>query len=244
VCSVQWVDPPELPPGQCDSTASVSALSHFEECPRRYFLGRYAGLEATSPAGVPASEGLSGADLGSQVHAILAGTAVENATPEAVRLAGVFLRSELGRRAARASRAEREFEFVAAVHGLVIRGQIDLWFQDAFQTVLVDYKTDLDGPEANPDRLAAYSLQLRFYAHALAQYAGRPVDEAWLYYLRSGKLVNVPLNAPPGLEAIVSRFRNAQEQLEFPLNPGQRCYSCEYYRTMCEGVSAARHYAG
>ncbi len=45
--------------------------------------------------------------------------------------------------ALRATRLEREFDFLLAVEDVVLRGQIDLWFRGIRENwVLVDYKTD------------------------------------------------------------------------------------------------------
>ena len=58
----------------------MTALSLFADCPRKYYLSRYLGFDgrtrkdaehALAP-GEPA--GLSAAELGSQVHALLAGS--------------------------------------------------------------------------------------------------------------------------------------------------------------------------
>ena len=38
--------------------------------------------------------------------------------------------SALGQRVALATRCEREFDFLLSVEDVVIRGQIDLWFED------------------------------------------------------------------------------------------------------------------
>jgi ATP-dependent exoDNAse (exonuclease V) beta subunit len=77
-----------------------------------------------------------------QVHALLAGASVESPDPEAAKLADLFRKSALGRRAAAAATCEREFDFLMEIENLVLRGQIDLWFEDRGRTVLVDYKTD------------------------------------------------------------------------------------------------------
>ena len=82
------------------------------------------------------------ANLGRQVHALLAGAVVESPDPEAVKLADLFRKSALGRRAAAAATVEREFDFLMEIENMVLRGQIDLWFEDRGKTVLVDYKTD------------------------------------------------------------------------------------------------------
>ena len=83
---------------------------------------------------------------------------------EALRLAEVFRQSPLGRRAARAARIAREFDFLMAMEDLVIRGQVDLWFEEGGELVVVDYKTDdVTAAEAH-HRARDYELQLRLYA--------------------------------------------------------------------------------
>jgi len=54
----------------------------------------------------------------------------------------VFRQSALARRVERATRVEREFDFLMAVEDLVIHGQVDLWFEEGGELVIVDYKTD------------------------------------------------------------------------------------------------------
>ena len=66
-----------------------------------------------------------------------------------------FRRSPLGRRAAAAPTFEREFDFLMEVENLVLRGQIDLWFEDRGKTVLVDYKTDRVSAAEAPAHAAA-----------------------------------------------------------------------------------------
>ena len=138
---------------QQDGNATVTALADFAGCPRRYFLGHYLGFEGRGRAVSRRAASFPPSELGTQVHALLAGGAPAEADPEAVRLAGVFRQSALGRRAARASRVEREFDFLMAVEDLVIRGQVDLWFEEGGELVIVDYKTDaVSGPRSAPAR--------------------------------------------------------------------------------------------
>ena len=103
------------------------------------------------------------------------------------QLADKFRNSELGERAQRASRIEHEFDFSFAVEDIVLRGQIDLWFEEGGELILVDYKTDR---EESPE---SYALQLRLYALALEQYVGRRPDRAVLFYLRSERPIEVDL---------------------------------------------------
>jgi ATP-dependent helicase/nuclease subunit A len=222
--------------GQQDGNATVTALTAFSNCPRAYYLGHYLGLEPERSGA--ASGGISAADLGSQTHALLAGEAVASADPEAVRLAEVFRQSPLGRRAAQARRAEREFDFLMAVEDLVIRGKVDLWFEEGGEVTLVDYKTDDVTRAQAHERAPDYALQLRLYAMAVERAAGRPPSHAWLHFLRPNTAVEVDLR--PSLldspDQTVRDFQEAQASLQFPLREGTRCRRCPFVRDLCPAM--------
>jgi ATP-dependent helicase/nuclease subunit A len=225
----EFVDPPVLT-NQHDSTAAVTSVALFDACPRKYYLERYLGLE-------PAYNGLAtgGLSLGLEVHALLAGGISDS--PDAGALAQRFTASELGQRAARATRLEREFDFLLHLEGIVLRGQIDLWFEESDELVLVDYKTDLD--ESPSDQ---YALQLRLYALALERYAGRLPNRAVLYYLRSDRSVDVSL-APPELGAVrvaVRAFARAQDSMDFSLRVGEHCWRCAFFQNLCPAMVQTR----
>jgi ATP-dependent exoDNAse (exonuclease V) beta subunit len=244
---VLLVSPPAVE-AQQDGNATVTALSLFACCPRKYYLSRYLGFEgrprkagetglsSDEPAGLAAD--LSASAFGTQVHALLAGNAVADPAPEALRLAEVFRRSPLGRRAARATRTAREFDFLMAMEDLVIRGQVDLWFEEGGELVVVDYKTDeVSGAEAH-HRARDYALQLRLYARAVERVAGRAPDRAWLHFLRPNTLVEVDLTPTliDGPEQTVRDFQEAQSKLDFPLVEGEQCKRCAFFRDLCPAV--------
>jgi CRISPR/Cas system-associated exonuclease Cas4 (RecB family) len=226
---------------QQDSNATVTALSLFANCPRKYYLSRYLGFEGgpRKPAGSVLTcgepAGLSAAQLGTQVHSLLAGTAVPEAGPEARRMADVFLQGLLARRAARATRAAREFDFLMAMEDLVIRGQVDLWFEEGGELIVADYKTDEVSAAEAPRRARDYALQLRLYALAVERVAGRAPDRAFVHFLRPNILVGVDLT--PTLiespEQIARDFQEAQSKLDFPLVEGEHCKRCAFYRDLC-----------
>ena len=224
---------------QHDSQANVTSIATFADCPRRYYLSRYLGFEAAGGAGIQPAGRLPGAvsasDFGQQVHALLAGSLVEPADPDATKLADLFRKSALGRRAAAAATIEREFDFLMEVENLVLRGQIDLWFEDRGKTVLVDYKTDRVGAAEAPARADQYALQLRLYALALERLNGRAPDEAYVYFLRPNAAV--PIDLRPSLfdspDAAVREFREAQERLHFPLREGDHCRTCPHFTRLC-----------
>jgi ATP-dependent helicase/nuclease subunit A len=125
--------------------------------------------------------------LGTEVHEILARGSVDGASSEAADLAQRFWKGPLGRRAAQARRAEREYDFVFAEGGIVYRGQIDLWFEDAGGLVLVDYKTDR---RVSPARLERYTRQVQLYALGLDK---KPA-EAYLALLAENRVVEIDVS--------------------------------------------------
>jgi CRISPR-associated protein Cas4 len=208
---VQIVEPPVIT-GQHDSTIAVTSISLFEDCPRKYFLSKYLGMEQ------PASDAMS---VGSEVHKILAGGTSK-----------LLEAQELARRfpmPTHPTRLEHEFDFMFAVEDVVLRGQIDLWYEQDGELTLVDFKTDR---EESPER---YALQLRFYALALERYLGRIPDRAVLFYLRSGRAIEISLSlndlksALKGLHEVL----NAHNRMLFPLREGEHCFRCEFYKGLC-----------
>jgi ATP-dependent exoDNAse (exonuclease V) beta subunit len=236
---VEWMAPPVVT-GQQDSAAAVTDLAVFARCPRRYLLGRYLGFAGRVKAGAaepaePATVGMDAAELGTAVHRLLAGLDVPNPDAEALRLADVFRRGPLGRRLAKAARVEREFDFLMALGGLVVRGQVDLWFEENGEVVIVDYKTDAVTSHQAHRHAEDYALQLRLYALAVEQVAGRKVASAWLHFLRPDTVVRVDLE-PPLWESpagIAAELEQAQDKLEFPLREGDHCRRCPFYRDLC-----------
>jgi ATP-dependent helicase/nuclease subunit A len=244
---IEYLAPPPIS-GQQDSNATVTALARFAACPRQYFLAQYLGYEGRERRLEEAAEDgeLTAGEFGSQVHELLAGKTIREPHDDAVRLAEVFRQSPLGCRAARAVRIEREFDFLMALDDLVVRGQIDLWFEEAGELILVDYKTDDVSTAQTEDRAHDYGMQLRLYAMALERVAGRAPSRAYLHFLRPNRIVEVDLT--PSLiespESVVQDFQEAQERLEFPLVEGDHCRRCEFYRDLCPAGTAAPQHNG
>jgi ATP-dependent exoDNAse (exonuclease V) beta subunit len=237
----EWLPRPQTPE-QHDGNVTVTALAEFACCPRRYFLGEYLGFtgrRASTPSEPrrhddPPRE-LPADEFGTQVHELLAGKSIPDADPEAIRLADRFRSGPLGRCLANATRIEREFDFLLAVQGVVVRGQIDLWFEEGGRLEIVDYKTDDVPVDAASRRAQDYALQLRVYAMAIERLTGRAADRAWLHFLRPNVVVEVDL-APSLLDApeqAIGDFVASQESLEFPLHESDACLRCSYYRGLC-----------
>jgi ATP-dependent exoDNAse (exonuclease V) beta subunit len=233
--------------------ASVPAtqLARFAACPRRYFLRTLVNWPA--PAGTPlapfddeppgerAGEGMDddspapgpgGMQFGDAVHHVLAGADRSMAPPEALALVDRFRASETGWRAERATRIGHETPILFEFDGLLIRGAIDLWFEEGGELILVDYKTD---QYIGAERLHEYSTQLRFYAVALSRALNRKVSRAILAALRSGREIEIPLTAEAdeALRGVVDAFREAHRAGEFPLAPGPQCQWCQYAGGAC-----------
>ncbi len=228
--------------GQYDSTASVTALVRFRECPRRYFLGNYLGWQTATPLRVDfedepeyeVHDEMDAAELGQAVHAWLAG--VRDGTPDAsvIELASRFEKSELGKRAARAERSGRESAFIFALDELVLRGQIDLWFEEGGELIIVDYKTDRFQEQTRAQKLETYGMQLRFYAAALSRQLGRKVNKICLYLLRDNTAEFIEVGSEDLLGTLIQDFRASQESLEFPMREGEHCRKCPFYDGLCE----------
>jgi ATP-dependent exoDNAse (exonuclease V) beta subunit len=230
---VERIAPPVIGDQQ-DTNATVTDVAAFTKCPREYYLAHYLGYEGR-PRPIEDTGELPAAELGTQVHNLLAGLAVADPDPEAIRLAEVFRQSPLGRRAARAARVEREFEFLMAVDGLVLRGQVDLWFEEGGELAIVDYKTDSVTAVEAHERALDYAMQLRLYAMAVERVTGRAPRRAWLHFLRPNTPIEVDL-APSLLESpeqIVRDFQSAQFRLEFPLTEAAHCRRCQFFRDLC-----------
>lgn len=227
---------------QHDSAVNVTSLAVFADCPRKYYLQRYIGwngrLSRFEPEELPPAaesgddsddrEAIGAADLGSLVHEILAGKSGSYPV-DAHRLASVFRESGLGQRAAAATRSAREWDFIVDIDGTLVRGSIDIWFEENGQIVVVDYKTDL---KQHPE---AYAPQLALYALAIERAFGKRPSEAWLHFLRSDTAVSVPINdaAIRRVKSLLAELAEAQDALRFDLHEAERCHTCPFHRNLC-----------
>jgi len=184
-------------------------------------IGRPGQGARRGPGGPPhIIRGADPSEFGTQVHSLLANSLPpDQATPEALELANNFHQSPLGQRAAAANLIHREQTFLISLDGRLVSGQIDLWFTDAGETILVDYKTGQTSDD---------TLQLNLYALAIPP----PVHHAFLYFLRPNLAVEVPLDSAAA-RAKVEELYQAQSRLDFPLHEGPHCHHCPYFRGLC-----------
>lgn len=223
--------------GQYDAAVTVTALATFATCPRRYYLAHELGWEQRRPtrlaergedfeeATTPASE------LGREVHRLLAGETF-SASTAAQDLAKAFREHALHRRAGEASRTEREWSFNFAVDDVVVSGQIDLWFVEDGDVVLVDYKTNDVTAAGAADAAENYVAQIHLYALCIERATGMRVREAYLHFLRPNVLIEVSPDAKQAIAA-VRDLAMAQERCAFPLHVAEHCLRCPFYKNLC-----------
>jgi ATP-dependent helicase/nuclease subunit A len=238
----QLIERSATSPGQADSEASVTGVSQFAACPRRYYLSRYLGLElsADEPSSTADDAELvepSAMELGIEVHDLLAGTLEpEKASEQARLLARAFEEHELGARVRQAAHVVREREIVFPVGSgqRLLRGIIDLHFEDAQGSVLVDYKTDRVSEAEAAAKAEEYALQMRLYALA-RELEGKKPGRALLFFLRLGRAVEISLDPQSLTEAVrqVEELFLAQESQQFPLKIAGHCRRCPHYRGLC-----------
>ncbi len=109
-----------------------------------------------------------------------------------------FFQSSIGAEVLQAQKLWREFRFSVLVPAdhmapdetMILQGVADLFFETEQGIVLVDFKTDAgDIDEAEAYR--RYNEQLRAYAYALEQIFGEKVFRKVLFFLRSGKVIEL-----------------------------------------------------
>ena len=102
-----------------------------------------------------------------------------------------YFTSPLGKRVLASAEVRREwgFNLYRPERNLLVQGVIDCAFREGDGWILVDYKTDrVDDEEAFK---AVYRPQLAWYAEALRELSGLPVNEMWLYSISKQKPVRV-----------------------------------------------------
>ncbi|MBR6472182.1 MAG: PD-(D/E)XK nuclease family protein, partial [Firmicutes bacterium] len=113
-----------------------------------------------------------------------------------------FFGTDLGRRAAEASKAKRlrkeaPFNVLSQVDGVevMVQGVIDCYFEEDDGLVLLDYKTnyiDKRDPGRSIEKVRdIYRGQLLLYKDALEQITGKNVKEVYLYLFSAGEPVKI-----------------------------------------------------
>jgi RecB family exonuclease len=215
------------------SSATPTGLAQYAQCPRRFYLDQLCGLanwpgeQRTGNFVGDFADGQA-KELGTEVHELLAGKLSQASTAEVESLVAAFRESDLGRRAGKAQVVEREFDFVFAEEGVVIEGQIDLWFVEGGEVVVVDYKTDRVSTEAAASRARIYQTQVAVYRRVLGKLHPDLPVKAYLHFLRPGVVVEVAQELDAEL---LQRLALAEG---FPTQPGEHCQRCAHLGAACD----------
>lgn len=116
-----------------------------------------------------------------------------------------FFDSKIGRRALSSDYVGREREVLdnidisvlypeiggSAEEFTMMRGIIDMFFEEDGELVVVDYKTDNMKGKTLKSIKEKYKLQLELYAKALEKITGKKVKEKWIYLYAIGKEVKI-----------------------------------------------------
>ena len=115
---------------------------------------------------------------------------------EAVNLDNIlgFFSSDIGRRAARAEKLEKEREFILLkdIEGeeTIVQGIIDCYFEDEKGLTLIDYKNIYTGRNISEESvIEKYQPQLSLYKEAILRSTGKKVDEAYIYLFSLKKFI-------------------------------------------------------
>ena len=127
-----------------------------------------------------------------EVHEILAGHGVGDVvTAQSVMGQMTALDNWMTERWPQAKRhAEIPLETMLQ-NGQNMQGRIDLLLETSDGWILLDHKSNPQGPEKWQDIALDHSGQLAAYVHAVEQVTGRPVLESWLFFPVSGGAVRV-----------------------------------------------------
>jgi ATP-dependent helicase/nuclease subunit A len=151
-----------------------------------------------------------------------------------------FQSHELWAKLRAAKRIDRELAFETQAPGLVLRGQIDLLYQDeADAWHIVDYKSNRTGPEGVAPHALQYELQMLVYAMAARGHVGAPPAEATLYFLRAGASLTFQIT-PDSLDQALQRISKLAGELAHARRGGtfarRQCDACQYcpYGELCQ----------
>jgi len=110
---------------------------------------------------------------------------------ESQTLLASFLGSPAGKRLAAGEVVGKELPFIFSSDGSIMRGSIDLIYQENGRFWVADYKTDRISPQDIPSRLERYRPQATVYREAVRRATGRECGFQ-LIFLRQGEIVEVP----------------------------------------------------
>jgi ATP-dependent helicase/nuclease subunit A len=247
---------------------SYSALALFERCSYRFFAERVLGLPPRERASVEQAYdgGLAATEIGDAVHRLLELVPLADpATPpraeldttvrgwyplvtddELDRIAGfvdAYCASPMAARLAALRDAAVERPFTFEHDGVLIRGRLDVHWQDGERALVVDYKSNaLEGREPAEIVDAEYRLQRLVYALVCLRGGASEVEVAYQFLERPHDVVSATFTTTDtaGLEAELSAAIARIRAGEFRPTPSEfACSDCPALDLVCAGPRLA-----
>ncbi len=262
-----------VPPDIGRIELAVTALSDYLQCPRLYYLRHELRLTppplpGRASKGISGAVGSDPLLLGSVLHrcmewanfdkpqkseALLQRVRAEMELdtswqgPEVRELLADALdrlrKSPLGEELRNARILHRELDFLTEAGPALLRGQIDLLYQDASgRWQIVDYKSDRVKGAESQKRAEKYETQMLLYAAAAARHLGSSPPPATLYFLRSGITHRLEWTTTQIEKRLEDMKRVAAAMIRdrrlgsFEPSQGKSCSGCGY-RGLCPGES-------
>ncbi|MBV9194909.1 MAG: UvrD-helicase domain-containing protein [Solirubrobacterales bacterium] len=260
---------PVTPPGPPVPALSYSALGEYHRCGYRFYAERVLGLpvagiragtSAHAGGAEPRREGLSAAERGVIVHALLerldfrrpsapSAAAIADAcaregrsaplhqteAQQLIALVEGFTAGELGRRLARATQVRREQRFrFALAPGVLITGALDVLAREPGRMLVVDYKTDrLEGGDPAAAGARRYATQRLIYALAVLRSGAEAVEVAHVFLEHPGEPIAETFTAAqmPELEGALSALARGVLERRFAVTDTP-------HRGVCDGCPA------
>jgi ATP-dependent exoDNAse (exonuclease V) beta subunit len=258
----------EIPPPQGYDVRrlSYSALALFERCSYRFYAERVLGLPQRDPVAMSSGVGLAATEIGDAVHRLLELVPLDApAAPsrgdltESVRtwypevseseldriaeLVDAYCASPLAARLAALSGARPERPFTFEHDGVLIRGRLDVHWQEGDQALIVDYKSNvLDGREPSEIVEAEYGVQRLVYALVCLRGGASDVEIAYQFLERPDDVVSTSFTREDvaALEAELSEAIARIRAGDFRPTPGEFvCSDCPALDLVCAGPRLA-----
>ena len=245
---------------------SYSALALYERCSYRFFAERVLGLpprdRPTADRGDGVAAGLAATEIGDAVHRLLeliplaAPTApsrpelaetVRGWYPEVSEgeldriavLVAAYCASPMAARLAGLEGARPERPFTFEHDGVLIRGRLDVHWQDGDSALVVDYKSNaLEGRAPAEIVESEYTLQRLVYALVCLHGGATEVEIAYQFLERPDDVVSTTFTADDTVEleaelsAAIGRIRAG----EFRPTPSEfACADCPALDVVCAG---------
>ena len=242
---------------------SYSALALFERCSYRFYAERVLGLPRREPLRSEGGDGgLAATEIGDAVHRLLELVPLDAPTTPpradldaavrdwypAVRddeldrvaaLVDAYCASSLAQRLARLSGARPERPFVFEHDGVLIRGRLDVLWQEGARALVVDYKSNaLEGRDPAEIVDAEYGLQRLVYALVCLRSGATDVEVAYQFLESPDAVVSTSFTLADSerleseLSAAIARIRAGDVR---PTPSEFVCADCPALDLVCAG---------